>query len=40
MKKSELIAALQKEILRHEFSTFVDEPPVSPKGGKSLVIPG
>jgi hypothetical protein len=29
MKKSELIAAIQKEILRHEFSTFVDEPPVS-----------
>jgi hypothetical protein len=28
MKKSELIAAIQKEILRHEFSTFVDEPPV------------
>ena len=35
MKKSELIAAL----LRHEFSTFVDEPPVSSKGGRGVVIP-
>ena len=33
-------AALQKEILRHEFSTFVDEPPVSSKGGKGVVVPG
>jgi hypothetical protein len=33
-------AALQKEILRHEFSTFVDEPPVSLKGGKGVVVPG
>jgi hypothetical protein len=40
MKKSELIAAIQREILRHEFSTFVDEPPVSSKGGKGVVIPG
>ena len=40
MKKSELIAAIQKEILRHEFSTFVDEPPVSSKGGKGVVVPG
>jgi hypothetical protein len=40
MKKSELIAAIQKEILRHEFSTFVDEPLVSSKGGKGVVIPG
>jgi hypothetical protein len=36
MKKAELIAAIQKEILRHEFSTFVDEPPVSSKGGGRL----
>jgi hypothetical protein len=40
MKKSELIAAIQKEILRHEFSTFVDEPPVASKGGKGVVVPG
>ena len=40
MKKSELIVALQKEILRHEFSTFVDEPPASSKGGKGVVIAG
>ena len=40
MKKSELIAAIQKEIPRHEFSTFVDEPPLASKGGKGVVIPG
>ena len=39
MKKSELIAAIQREILRHELTTFVDEPPVS-KGGKGVVVPG
>jgi len=27
VKKSELIAAIQKEILRHDFGTFVDNPP-------------
>jgi hypothetical protein len=26
MKKSELYAALRKELHRHDFSTFVDEP--------------
>ena len=40
MKKSGLIVAIQKKILRHEFSTFVDEPPVSSRGGKGVVIPG
>jgi hypothetical protein len=37
MKKSGLIVAIQKEILRHEFSTFVDEPLVASKGGKGVV---
>jgi hypothetical protein len=40
MKKSELVAAIQREILRHEFSAFVDEPPVSSKGGRGVVIAG
>ena len=40
MKKSGLIAAIQREILRHELTTFVDEPPVSSKGGKGVVVPG
>ena len=35
-----LVAAIQREILRHEFSTFVDEPPVSSQGGKGVVVPG
>ena len=40
MKKSGLIAAIQREILRHELTTFVDEPPVSSKGGNGVVVPG
>ena len=27
MKKSELYSALRTELLRHDFSTLVDEPP-------------
>jgi len=34
MKKSELIAAIQKEILRHDFGTFVDNPPSVAQGGR------
>jgi hypothetical protein len=40
MKKSELHAALRKEIHRHDFSTFVDEPPSVAQGGKGIVTPG
>ena len=32
MRKSELIAAIQKEILRHDFGTFVDNPPSVAQG--------
>ena len=31
MKKSDLIAAIQKEILRHDFGTFVNNPPRCPR---------
>jgi len=37
MRKSELIAAIQKEILRHDFGTFVDNPPSVAQGND--VIP-
>jgi hypothetical protein len=40
MKKSDLIAAIQKEILRHDFDTYVDEPPSVARGGKGVVVPG
>jgi len=40
MKKSELIAAIQKEILRHDFGTFVENPPSVAQGGHGMVVPG
>jgi hypothetical protein len=39
MKKSELIAAIQKETLRHEFSTFVDEPPGRQRAARASLSP-
>jgi len=40
VQKSELLRALQQEILRHDFSHFVDEPPSIAQGGKGVVVPG
>lgn len=40
MKKSELYAALRSEIHRHDFSTFVDDPPSVAQGGNGVVVPG
>jgi hypothetical protein len=40
MQKSELLQALQKEIRRHDFSTFVDELPSMAEGGKGIVVTG
>jgi hypothetical protein len=40
MKKSELYRALRSELHRHDFSTFVDEPPSVAKGGNGVVVPG
>jgi hypothetical protein len=34
MKKSDLLLALQREIQRHDFATFVDEPPSVAQGGQ------
>jgi hypothetical protein len=40
VQKSVLLKALQQEILRHDFSYFVDEPPSIAQGGKGVVVPG
>lgn len=40
MLKSELLRAIQQEIRRHDFSTFVDEPPSVARGGRGVVVPG
>jgi hypothetical protein len=40
MKKSELLHALQKEIRRHDFATFIDRPPSVAQGGEGVVVPG
>jgi len=40
MQKSALLAALQQEIRRHDFSHFIDGPPSIAEGGKGVVVPG
>jgi len=40
MLKSELLSALQREIRRHDFSTFIDEPPSVARGGQGVCVPG
>jgi hypothetical protein len=40
MQKSALLAAIQKEIHRHDLSYFVDEPPSVAQGGKGVVVSG
>jgi hypothetical protein len=35
-----LLAAIQQEICRHDFSHFVDTPPSIAAGGKGVVVPG
>jgi hypothetical protein len=40
MRKSELLRALQTEIRRHNFDTFVDNPPSVAQGGNGVVVPG
>jgi alanine dehydrogenase len=34
------LLAIQKEIHRHDFSYFVDEPPSVAQGGKGVVVSG
>jgi hypothetical protein len=40
VQKSVLLAAIQREIRRHDFSTFVDNPPSLAQGGNGVVVPG
>jgi hypothetical protein len=40
MRKSELLAALKKEIQRHNLSTFIDTPPSIAQGGRGVVVTG
>jgi hypothetical protein len=37
VQKSALLAAIQKEIQRHDFSYFVDQPPSVAEGGRGVV---
>jgi hypothetical protein len=40
MLKSKLLAEIQAELHRHNFDSFVDEPPSVAQGGKGVVIAG
>ncbi len=40
VQKSVLLAAIQKGTHRHDFSYFVDEPPLVAQGGKGVVVAG
>jgi hypothetical protein len=40
VQKSVLLAAIQKEIQRHDLSYFVDDPPSVAQGGKGVVVSG
>jgi hypothetical protein len=40
MLKSELLRAIQIEIMQRDFHCFVDEPPSRAQGGKGSVVPG
>jgi hypothetical protein len=40
MQKSALLAAIQQEIHRHDFSHFIENPPSQAEGGKGVVVAG
>lgn len=40
MQKSKLLAAIQQEIHRHDFSHFIDEPPSIAQGRMGVVVSG
>ncbi len=40
MQKSVLLAAIQKEIQRHDLSYFVSDPPSVAQGGRGVVVAG
>jgi hypothetical protein len=40
VQKSALLAAIQKEIQRHDLSYFVNNPPSVAQGGRGVVVAG
>lgn len=40
MLKSQLLSLLQQEVRRHDFATFIDEPPAMAHGGRGVCVPG
>jgi hypothetical protein len=40
VQKSVLLRELQKEVRRHDLSTFAEEPPSVAQGGKGVTVPG
>jgi hypothetical protein len=40
MLKSALLAAIQQEIYRHDFGTYVEDPPTIAQGGRGIVVAG
>jgi hypothetical protein len=40
MQKSTLLAAIQQEIYRHDFGTYVEDPPTIAQGGRGIVVAG
>ena len=38
MQKSALLAAIQREIYRHDFGTYVVDPPTIAQGGRGIVV--
>jgi hypothetical protein len=40
MDRDTFLHALQQELLRHNFDTFVDEPPSIAQGGRGVLVTG
>ena len=40
MLKSDLLRLLQQEIRKHDFDSFIDNPPSMAQGGRGVCVPG
>ena len=40
MLKSQLLLLLQQEIRKHDFDSFIDDPPSMAQGGRGVCVPG
>jgi len=38
--KEKILAATKHELMRHDWNTYVDEPPSMAQGGKGIVVVG